>query len=246
MAICRTPGDSIRPRGNPASRFGSDLFFTQAHLAAFECSLPLSACSGAHLDCLYILTVELKLNFWQAPSGLIDSYFYGKMVFVPLNIIRYNLFSTSGGPTLYGTEPWYFYILNGVLNFNVAFGLALVALPLLLLSSLLDKDRFVSSGPHTTSPRLLLAMRLLTFNIWFLVLSSQAHKEERFMFAAIGLLCFNAATAMYLIRGMVEKVIQQVAPSQTYVRSFHASLAKDLSFTCRLFTRFCQICLGPF
>lgn len=29
-----------------------------------------------------------------------------------------------------GTEPWYFYLINGFLNFNVAFALALLALPL--------------------------------------------------------------------------------------------------------------------
>lgn len=29
-----------------------------------------------------------------------------------------------------GTEPWYFYLINGFLNFNVAFALALLVLPL--------------------------------------------------------------------------------------------------------------------
>lgn len=32
-----------------------------------------------------------------------------------------------------GTEPWYFYLINGFLNFNVAFALALLVLPLTFL-----------------------------------------------------------------------------------------------------------------
>ena len=57
-----------------------------------------------------------------------DSAFYGRVVAAPLNIIAYNIF-TSHGPDLYGTEPWHFYILNGILNFNVVFLLSLVAWP---------------------------------------------------------------------------------------------------------------------
>ena len=41
---------------------------------------------------------------------------------------RYNVF-TSHGPDLYGTEPATYYLFNGILNFNVAFILALVVLP---------------------------------------------------------------------------------------------------------------------
>ena len=40
----------------------------------------------------------------------------------------YNIF-TSHGPDIYGTEPWHFYIFNGILNFNVVFLLSLAAWP---------------------------------------------------------------------------------------------------------------------
>ena len=56
----------------------------------------------------------------------IDSLYYGKLVLAPLNIVMYNVF-TSHGPDLYGTEPWYFYLFNGFLNFNIIFICALVA-----------------------------------------------------------------------------------------------------------------------
>lgn len=42
--------------------------------------------------------------------------------------------------SLLGTEPWSFYFINGFLNFNVAFILALLALPLTcLMECLLQK-----------------------------------------------------------------------------------------------------------
>ncbi|CAF5050528.1 unnamed protein product, partial [Rotaria sp. Silwood1] len=61
------------------------------------------------------------------PLTLIDSYYYGKLVITPLNHIRYNLFSKHG-PTLYGTEPWTYYIINGLLNFNIIYPLAIIGI----------------------------------------------------------------------------------------------------------------------
>lgn len=57
----------------------------------------------------------------------IDSDTYGRVVIAPLNIVLYNVFSSSRGPDLYGTEPWHFYFVNGFLNFNFVFPLALVS-----------------------------------------------------------------------------------------------------------------------
>ena len=59
----------------------------------------------------------------------IDSRFYGRLVFAPLNLVSYNLF--RGGHNLYGTEPWTYYFVNGFLNFNLVFVLGLAAWPLL-------------------------------------------------------------------------------------------------------------------
>ena len=60
----------------------------------------------------------------------VDSLFYGKLVIASLNIVKYNVLSDHG-PDLYGTEPWTYYLFNGLLNFNVAFILALLVWPLL-------------------------------------------------------------------------------------------------------------------
>ncbi|KAK2153153.1 hypothetical protein LSH36_305g00023 [Paralvinella palmiformis] len=62
------------------------------------------------------------------PTVAIDSYYYGKFVVAPLNIILYNVFSDHG-PDLYGVEPWTFYFVNGFLNYNFVFLLALGVVP---------------------------------------------------------------------------------------------------------------------
>lgn len=51
---------------------------------------------------------------------------------VPLNIVLYNVFGGDVGPDIFGTEPWWFYILNGLLNFNLLFLAALLSFPALV------------------------------------------------------------------------------------------------------------------
>jgi alpha-1,2-mannosyltransferase len=58
---------------------------------------------------------------------LMDQMFYRQYTIVAWNIIKYNVLSNAEGrgPELYGVEPWYYYIVNGILNFNIVFILAL-------------------------------------------------------------------------------------------------------------------------
>ncbi|THH13499.1 hypothetical protein EW146_g6729 [Bondarzewia mesenterica] len=141
------------------------------------------------------------------PVILIDTFFYGKVVAVPWNIIKYNVFpDMARGPNLYGTEPWYFYILNLLLNFNALLPLALLAIPALFVTYRIDRRRLGSAQGSTeeSSPFTILGLRLLPLYLWLGILTAQAHKEERFMFPAYPLICFNAAVTLYLIRGWME------------------------------------------
>lgn len=147
----------------------------------------------------------------------VDSLAYGKLTIVPWNIVKYNIFSSSSGrgPELYGTEPWHFYIQNLVLNFNGVFVLALFSLPALVVTSYVDKKRLglVTPKPERSSPLTLLTIRLLPLYIWLAVLTIQPHKEERFMFPAYPLICFNAAVTLYLMRGWMETAyVAKVSP----------------------------------
>lgn len=151
----------------------------------------------------------------------LDSLYYGKLTIVPWNIVRYNIFpDSSRGPTLYGTEPPTFYIFNLLLNFNVLVPLALLSLPVLAITSRVDKKRLGDKPPPgQSSPYTLLAMRLAPLYVWIGILSKQAHKEERFMYPVYTLLCFNAAVALYLMRGWFERAFVAVTKSPYKVRS---------------------------
>ncbi|KAG8979693.1 mannosyltransferase, partial [Tulasnella sp. 427] len=149
------------------------------------------------------------------PVIAIDSLAYGKLTITPWNIVRYNILtSSSTGPELYGTEPWYFYLFNLALNFNLVLPLALLSLPALAITRSVEYKR-LGSRPMAdeSSPFVLLAMRLAPFYVWLGILTAQPHKEERFMFPIYPLLCFNAAVALYLVRSWMEVAYIKVTSS---------------------------------
>ncbi|KIJ66247.1 glycosyltransferase family 22 protein [Hydnomerulius pinastri MD-312] len=141
------------------------------------------------------------------PVISIDSVAYGQWAIVPWNIVQYNIFGGSErGPDLYGTSPWHFYVMNLLLNFNILSVLAFASLPSLVITYLVDRKRLglTKPGPDQSSPFTLLVLRLAPLYLWTGILTAQAHKEERFMFPAYPLICFNAAITTYLLRGWME------------------------------------------
>jgi len=76
----------------------------------------------------FIKWCAVGLVVFLVPMIAIDQHFYGRLVIAPLNIVLYNVFS-SHGPDLYGTEPLSYYLINGFLNYNFAFVMALCSLP---------------------------------------------------------------------------------------------------------------------
>lgn len=143
----------------------------------------------------------------QIPVTALDTLFYGRLTITPWNIISYNLLSsdTARGPELYGTEPWYYYILNLALAFNVILPLALASLPALAVTYFIDRRRLgLPAAKDQSSQYTVLAMRLAPVYLWLGVLTAQPHKEERFAFPAYTMICFNAAVTLYLIRGWME------------------------------------------
>ncbi|XP_052385135.1 alpha-1,2-mannosyltransferase ALG9 isoform X7 [Oncorhynchus keta] len=137
----------------------------------------------------FITWATVSLLLFLVPLMVVDSCCYGKLVIAPLNILLYNVF-TPHGPDLYGTEPWPFYFINGFLNFNVVFVLALLSLPLTaLMEALLQRFNVQNLGkPYwlTLSPMYL----------WMLVFFTRPHKEERFLFPIYPLICLAGAIAL--------------------------------------------------
>ncbi|KAK3389630.1 Alg9-like mannosyltransferase family-domain-containing protein [Podospora didyma] len=127
-------------------------------------------------------------------DGAINTFFYKKVEAVSWNIIKYNIFSSTGGPELYGTEPWDFYFKNLVLNFNVWFLLALLSMPLFLLQKL-----FSRSAGETFQSGLRTVVFLTPFYMWLAIFTLQPHKEERFMYPAYPFLALNAALSIHTL-----------------------------------------------
>ncbi|KAJ1980212.1 mannosyltransferase [Dimargaris xerosporica] len=142
------------------------------------------------------------------PIVMVDRFFYRQWLVVPWNIVRYNVFRQQNGrgPELYGTEPWYFYLLNGLLNFNIALPLALGCVPTMILVHTVDRctGRW---APTSASTKLVplgpLVFKVAPFYMLFAIFSLQPHKEERFLFVAYPTLCLAAAVTLHLVRDRI-------------------------------------------
>lgn len=177
---------------------------------------PFAAITGIHIavdlvlrkkDFFYFLKWSLFAGFlFSVPMLMIDSYYYGKMVFAPLNIVMYNVF-TQHGPDIYGTEPWTFYFINGILNFNVAFPLALVSLPICTVIQYHLRNKHAEFHASTGRAQknkcstcnvnqVPFWLVMLPMYLWFLVFFTRPHKEERFLFPVYPLILFAASSAL--------------------------------------------------
>jgi alpha-1,2-mannosyltransferase len=123
------------------------------------------------------------------PQILLDSDYYGQLTLAPLNIVKYNVL-TNHGPDLYGTEPWTYYLFNGLLNYNVAFIAAILVWP---LQGLLH---CVVTLPQQSPHYLPASLSQLALYQWLSVFWMQGHKEERFLFPVYPLICLAAAVSV--------------------------------------------------
>ncbi|KAM4015969.1 alpha-1,2-mannosyltransferase ALG9 isoform 2-T2 [Anomaloglossus baeobatrachus] len=164
------------------------------------------------------------------PLVAIDSYYYGKLVIAPLNIILYNVF-TPHGPDLYGTEPWPFYFINGFLNFNVVFIMALFALPLTwLMEHLLQKINIQNLGrPYW--------LTLAPMYIWILIFFTRPHKEERFLFPIYPLICLCGAVALSALQKCYHFLFQRYRLEHYTVSSNWLAIGTVLLFGLLSFSR---------
>jgi alpha-1,2-mannosyltransferase len=172
----------------------------------------------------------------------IDSVYYGRPVLAPLNIVLYNVFG-KGGPNLYGVEPLSYYLINGVLNFNVVFILALLA-PLavefqvfweVLITvlgrggSYVDTLKNILSAYRGNVPGAGIFIRSRDYRkvvqpmiIWMLIFFTRPHKEERFLFPIYPLFCLSAVVTLHLLPEIFT-VVLGVARMPRLLRRFFIS-----------------------
>ncbi|KAF6004818.1 mannosyltransferase [Cyanidiococcus yangmingshanensis] len=194
---------------------------------------------------------------------LIDSYFYGRPVIAPLRLVLYNVFPSEGrGPDVFGREPWFYYLINGNLNFPVFFALALFYGLYLVGSAcagLLGFSRVIPVRKSTRNgSELVFATSML---IWLVVLSCQPHKEERFLYPIYPIVCLLAAECCYrcarllgdasVLRGflvtfcVVSSVIfnlSRIAAQQHYYSAPIAVFEQFVKRKCTL--PMCTLCMG--
>ncbi|KAI8810058.1 Alg9-like mannosyltransferase family-domain-containing protein [Cladochytrium replicatum] len=139
------------------------------------------------------------------PMIFVDYKFYRKLVVVPWNIVAYNVFASDKGPNIYGTEPWWFYFANGLLNFNLLFILSL-AMPVILLVSFALKT-FPSRTNASWAGNALTMLQLSGLYVHLAIFTAQPHKEERFLFVVYPWICLNAAVALHACRGILESLL---------------------------------------
>uniref|UniRef100_K3WCF1 Mannosyltransferase n=1 Tax=Globisporangium ultimum (strain ATCC 200006 / CBS 805.95 / DAOM BR144) TaxID=431595 RepID=K3WCF1_GLOUD len=136
-----------------------------------------------------VLTLEVGVNF----------HYYQRLVLPAWNIVQYNVLSGETDSTLYGTEPWTYYVMNLALNFNIV---ALLALPAVVFMWLLPS--------HYATSKLQLVSYLSPLYMWLLIMFAQAHKEERFLFPVYPLLCLAAATTLSAVVYRVRTIFQSL------------------------------------
>lgn len=146
---------------------------------------------------------------------------------VSWNIVKYNLFSSTGGPNLYGTEPWTYYFRNLTLNFNIWFILAVLSLPLFFL------QKVFSPSTQGFSSGLRSIVFLAPFYMWLGIFTLQPHKEERFMYPAYPFLALNGAMSLHILLtafGRTKGLVGMIpARLKLYLVTLIAFLSLDLS-----------------
>ncbi|KAJ8972591.1 hypothetical protein NQ317_002317 [Molorchus minor] len=153
---------------------------------------PFAALLGVPIAFDMLFRKKLYTDFvaWSAISALvillpiviIDSMIYGCITVAPFNIVKYNIFG-GAGPNLYGTEPFSYYLINGFLNFNFVWVLALVSPFMITLNYYFvpSKNKSTLYLPYWLS--------LSPMFLWLAVFMVQEHKEERFLFPIYPLIC---------------------------------------------------------
>ncbi|PVU92370.1 hypothetical protein BB561_003869 [Smittium simulii] len=144
------------------------------------------------------------------PPLLVDYYYYKKLTFPTLNQILYNVFpvyfdpivASKLGPELYGTEPWYYYMLNGFINWNFIFLSALLSIPLLVFYNILSVVYQNSSASIFKKNRNFFFLRMLPLAVLFLILTAQPHKEERFLYPIYPLVCLGSAISLKILESI--------------------------------------------
>jgi alpha-1,2-mannosyltransferase len=202
--------------GWPFSAFVGIPFFLN-YLISYK-SVKVSTHDYVYRFIRFLYTSAVAACIILIPMVIIDSSFYNKPSFITWNIVHYNVINADDvtGPSIFGTEPSYFYFLNGFLNFNIVFVLAILAAPILLFSYFFSYDLIVSNinilflASSNGNPYLKLFLYILPVYMWLLIFTAQPHKEERFLFVIYPLLALNASLSISFLRRISKRLTSKI------------------------------------
>lgn len=180
--------DAIESTSVVASSLFAFAWFLTAGLLGWPFALALGVPFGAYTLVRWYQTTPLAFIVLFSTLSLVaistyviatDLFFYDRtLLFVPLNIVLYNVFALEGeGPEIFGVEPFSYYVKNLLLNFNVVF-LAGLGGAIIGLNKQNLKTTFGVSAP---------------LMMWLFIFGRQPHKEERFLYPIYPLLTLSAS-----------------------------------------------------
>uniref|UniRef100_H3BHK5 Mannosyltransferase n=1 Tax=Latimeria chalumnae TaxID=7897 RepID=H3BHK5_LATCH len=129
-------------------------------------------------------------NNFLVPLVCVDSYYYGKLVIAPMNIVLYNVF-TPHGPDLY---DYHYYYYHRKRCFLMRLGCLALELSVMCLTSVLLC--LVCARLHLQNLGRPYWLTLSPMYIWILIFFTRPHKEERFLFPIYPLICLCGAVAL--------------------------------------------------
>jgi alpha-1,2-mannosyltransferase len=157
------------------------------------------------------------LVFFSAVVLLLDIQFYGRATMPNLNIFLYNAVGGSTdeagaktGDELYGVEPASYYVKNLLLNFS---GIPMIAAAFPAIYFV--KFAVTKTARAVDHVKFIVVLPLL---LWFALLFSRPHKEERFLFPVYHLIAFSAALTLDYVRQSVPAISHGWAMRQMYAK----------------------------
>jgi GPI mannosyltransferase 3 len=155
--------------------------------------------------------------------AIVDSLYYGQATFTPLNFLRTNLSSVS---LFYGTNPWHYYLSQGLPV------LCTTTLPFVVHGLwLLFQQRSLPSKPKKEGPKPAAGMVLTGLIVWTVGIYSVAgHKEWRFLHPLLPLLHICAAKSVVDLHSTARS-LNTASPNKSVLGSEDATHPRLLSPT---------------
>ncbi|OBA26970.1 hypothetical protein HANVADRAFT_56122 [Hanseniaspora valbyensis NRRL Y-1626] len=148
----------------------------------------------------------------------VDSQIYAQLSPVFFNIVYYNVFNADekSGPSIFGVEPWHYYLTNLILNFPIV---TLAGCGLSLVGVL-----------HWEILQIVWPI-MLQFIIWVVVFIAQPHKEERFLYPVYSHIVLMASFTVFFIytkltslslfnSNLKQKILKFSVISLTFLQTF--------------------------